>query len=247
MRPRNQTQLNHSYFSEIDSEKKAYWLGFLMADGCVFVPKRGAMRMSVHLASRDAAHLDLLKNEIEAGAKISVAPASVKLIVCSDEMCVDLIANGCSPRKSLKLKYPPVRSDLVGHFIRGYFDGDGSVCNHGGRLFVSFCGTLDFLTDMGKDLGFPDKKPVCKGNHYDLQFASVESVAALYSKMYTGATVWLARKRDAYDEGLRRPPKEMNCKQCLKPIQVEIGRGKANRRFCDRRCRDKHSRQAVNC
>lgn len=45
-------------------------------------------------------------------------------------MMGDLISNGCVPKKSLILKFPEediVSKELQSHFIRGYFDGDGSL------------------------------------------------------------------------------------------------------------------------
>lgn len=40
----------------------------------------------------------------------------------------DLSKHGCVPNKSLILKFPTtLPNELVNDFIRGYFDGDGSV------------------------------------------------------------------------------------------------------------------------
>lgn len=46
----------------------------------------------------------------------------------SDNMFVDLCKHGCVPNKSLILTFPrTIPDNLIHHFIRGYFDGDGSV------------------------------------------------------------------------------------------------------------------------
>jgi len=127
--------VNQDYFSDIDIEQKAYWLGFLMADGCIYSPTRGQKRLQVQLADKDSEHLRRLAGSLRFKGKIhnnsckanGYRPQSA-LFVTSDKLCSGLIKNGCTERKSLTLRFPKhVRRDLWGHLVRGYFDGNGSA------------------------------------------------------------------------------------------------------------------------
>ena len=41
-------EYNHSYFEIIDSEDKAYFLGFIYADGCLVTNKRSSLYIKIH-------------------------------------------------------------------------------------------------------------------------------------------------------------------------------------------------------
>ena len=43
-------------------------------------------------------------------------------------MCERLNDLGMMPNKSLKVDFPELEDKLYSHFIRGYFDGNGSLC-----------------------------------------------------------------------------------------------------------------------
>ena len=47
--------------------------------------------------------------------------------ITSDKMFSDLCKHGCVPNKSLILTFPVITEELIPHFIRGYFDGDGGI------------------------------------------------------------------------------------------------------------------------
>lgn len=132
------------FFEVIDTEEKAYWLGFLYADGCVSVykskktGKEKAMSLSVELSNKDMEFLQKLKNQLGSEKELKERVIenkgkkyfSVRLSICNTNLCRDLINKGCIPRKSLILKFPDntqVPKHLTNHFIRGYFDGDGCV------------------------------------------------------------------------------------------------------------------------
>ena len=135
--------INKNYFEKIDSSEKAYWLGFLMADGCIVEYKNKksgnlkAMGLQVSLKSDDISQLQMLKNDLESEAPISINNVklngkifkSCRIVFCCTKMCKDLIQLNCTPRKSLSAKYPankiPEQYEI--DFVKGYFDGDGAV------------------------------------------------------------------------------------------------------------------------
>lgn len=163
---------NEKFFKVIDTERKAYWLGFLYADGNVV--NYGNYEVKISLAYKDLNHLkefekDILLNENDTivysyTAKIKEKEyPSAKLIVSNKTIVEQLIDLGCIPNKSLTITFPDesiVPKHLIRHFIRGYFDGDGSVSPikyepnrkansyRSGNVCISFVGTDGFLTSL---------------------------------------------------------------------------------------------------
>lgn len=128
--------LNENYFDNIDTPNKAYILGFLYADGNIN-PKKQTISMS--LQEEDFEILEKIRNEIGSEKPLKFIDYSNKhdfgytyknqyrLLMFSKHMCESLIKLGMMPNKSLKLDFPEINAKLYRHFIRGYFDGDGSV------------------------------------------------------------------------------------------------------------------------
>lgn len=159
---------NENYFEKINSEDKAYWLGFLYADGFIIDSskqnggKRKGLGIGLALKEEDSYHVLNFLNaiqsnqtpiikEINLNGKIfkacSVSFGSVK-------MGEDLIKIGCTPRKSLTLEYPKgLSKKYFPSFIRGYFDGDGcvSLSSNEKSVSISMMGTNSFLSSI-KDM-----------------------------------------------------------------------------------------------
>jgi hypothetical protein len=113
---------NCRIFYNIDSSDKAYWLGFLYADGSVNWINRS---MNISLIDKD----HLIKFQEFLGSDYNIRFIEKRNIyslnISSIDLVKDLILHGCLTNKSRRLSYPPIPSDLDGDFIRGYFDGDG--------------------------------------------------------------------------------------------------------------------------
>ena len=168
---------NEKYFEVIDSEHKAYWLGFLYADGYVEPiyrkDKIKAFRIEIGLCIEDKPHLEKFIKDIDSNVVISDRSQKVgkkeyktcRVRINNTKMCRDLIKLGCTTRKSLVLTFPDVSivpNEFVKDFVRGYFDGDGCI-SYSERNYVdkrnnkeytqknivsSFVGTEDFLTKL---------------------------------------------------------------------------------------------------
>ena len=117
---------NDDYFETIDTEDKAYFLGLLFADGNVYTARN---RIQITLANEDAYILKAFADCIGYTGKMYIDREKYsKLILPSKKMCADLTRLGCTPNKSLTLQFPTeVPDELMHHFIRGYFDGDGHI------------------------------------------------------------------------------------------------------------------------
>ena len=138
---------NRTFFSTNTSES-FYWAGFIAADGCVSGKK--SKYLSMALAKKDHDHLEKFVKAIEFDRQIKKTSISL----CSKEMFNDLARFNIVPRKTKIYTFPEwlVNHPLVNHFMRGYFDGDGSIyysTNKPGfrkKLSISICGTKEFLT-----------------------------------------------------------------------------------------------------
>jgi hypothetical protein len=146
----NPCQVRRDYFKVIDSEEKAYWLGFIAADGCVYIGGR-QHTLSIQLQRRDRHWLEKFRDIIAPGATLTdnAGPHSTALTIGSQELVHDLLALGITPRKSNTLEWPKVPEIFVMPFLCGYFDGDGSLVRRKGRKTEQYSwhllGTYPFL------------------------------------------------------------------------------------------------------
>lgn len=126
--------LNQNYFRKIDTENKAYFLGFLFADGC---HSEEGSTIVISLQMRDKSILEKFAKELETDKPIRIrAPrnSSEQWVAIFDFhskfMADDLLKLGLVPRKSLIVNFPSLEllpEHLQKHFIRGYFCGNGCI------------------------------------------------------------------------------------------------------------------------
>jgi intein/homing endonuclease len=196
---RRKTKVDDSYFERIDTEHKAYWLGFLMADG---YNNQKDGKIEITLKSSDRQMLDLFNNDIQSDYKISDkkigAYNACRITVRSRQMSDNLAAHGCIQKKSLILKFPDIRDDLVPHFIRGYFDGDGSITSREKSYNFHIVGTKDFLEKCRGYIGLSNTKLDHKGESYDLRYGGRKNAETIYEYLYEAATIFLERKHTEF-------------------------------------------------
>lgn len=220
--------INQNYFEKIDNEWKAYWLGFLYADGCVRYKKNNKNNKQINalmvgLQMSDKGHIQKMLDSLQAENPIVEYESKqkektyyvAKTTVTNKKIVEDLIKLGCVPNKSLILKFPTeeqVPRKYIRHFLRGYFDGDG--CIHINlrkkRPSISFSvlGTKDFLNGFMETLIRDNKnlsrKPIIKDkrreNVYEFSFASVEDVNIIYNYLYKDCNIFLDRKLEKFDK-----------------------------------------------
>ena len=132
-------RIRHDFFSKIETELQAYLLGFYAADGNIN-EKRKTFR--IHLQKRDSELVYLYKDIISPDARVFTvqehettgrngmkitAHESFGVDITSAKLCNDLVNLGIGYTKSYsELHIPTIPNNLIRHFIRGYFDGDGS-------------------------------------------------------------------------------------------------------------------------
>lgn len=147
--------IKHNYFKTW-SNNMAYILGFICADGCINLDTRkngryGRIYFSIHKNDRKL----LEEIAIELGCSIKQVhdrkkEASSYLYVYSTEMYDDLVSLGLTSNKSLTLQWLDIPDEYLKDFIRGYYDGDGSITEvqqtlNYYKLVIQFLGTENFL------------------------------------------------------------------------------------------------------
>lgn len=205
------------YFSVIDTEEKAYWLGFIVADGYVSYnaeQSTGYYRLGFQLKESDAGHLKKFIKAIGGTMQVKYGKSTIKSIgkeyanctlrVYSKRMVEDLMALNVLPSKSTKEHMPPIEDELMRHFIRGLFDGDGcfsfSKSKQTGSYYgcFSIVGSLEVLSAAKEHLeskGFKLKiRP--QGAIYNLTSKSTKEAVAIMEYLQEDATVYLERKRN---------------------------------------------------
>ena len=137
----------------IDSPEKAYLLGLFYSDGCIH-SNDGSYYASIILHEYDKYLLDIIVDKFPF-FRLSKNTNHAWSIVCTRKAIVeDLLSNGMYFRKSTDnkelLRLPNLNKELVHHFIRGYFDGDGSVYRQKqGNTKIDIGGTgFNMITDI---------------------------------------------------------------------------------------------------
>lgn len=203
---------NDNYFENIDSEDKAYFLGLLFADGNVYLKRH---RVQITLVNEDAYILNKFAEYINYSGKLYLdRKLYSKLILPSKKMCNDLILLGCVPNKSLILTFPnKLPKELVHHFIRGYFDGDGHISKN--KLLINpyyninITSTENFLITLSSI--FIENNIIVSKSYKRYKNKEV-SAHTLYIKnksakqfvdyIYKNATMFLIRKNKIYENPL---------------------------------------------
>ncbi|MBS3146107.1 hypothetical protein J4471_00230 [Candidatus Woesearchaeota archaeon] len=143
-------KLNEGFF-KIWSHEMAYVLGWFFSDGTVSTNKHSC---SIHLHKKDSYILEEIKNLLDYGGPISFYKDSVMLRVESKMLHRDLINLGCKPRKSFNdYPFPKIPKEYLASFIRGFFDGDGSIMfNYPNTIKIAFVGNISFISGLEKEL-----------------------------------------------------------------------------------------------
>lgn len=209
------TSYNYDFFETIDTEEKAYWLGFIAADGCVYYDS-GRMRLQINLKGSDKEHLEKFQKAIGSTYKITekfVKQSPVcQVKINSNKMCEDLSKYNIVPRKSIIYTPVEISEELTHHFIRGFFDGDGWIKDYerknsnSFRVNVGIVGGDNCLDYFKKHLpeGFSIYKLKNNDNVKSLESSSREVLKATYDYLYKDATVFLNRKKERFDNILSR-------------------------------------------
>lgn len=147
--------IQEDYFDLIDSPEKAYWLGFLGADGYVH-QERGEIQFELQESDKSqvqklADALSCNKPLLEINGQFHDKSYTHWRFVIKCRHMVDTLQKyGITQRKSLTFYPKNIPQSLFDYWIIGYMDGDGCIFDTKGRIKISFTGTMTTLT-MIKD------------------------------------------------------------------------------------------------
>lgn len=217
----NKVKFNNTVFDSIDTEEKAYWLGFIFADGYIGFQKKGKKSnydFELSLKGTDKEHLGKFnkfmehddKNHVKIGKTFcgEVECERCRWFISDRHLWETLNSYGCTPRKSLTLQFPDKsifkNESLIRHFIRGYFDGDGCISFRDIEHFVphiSVLGTENFLQ------GIKDNIAELRDSHLYFNNSSNETLVLSSERdrafkilyyLYENSSIYLNRKYERY-------------------------------------------------
>lgn len=201
---------NQNYFDEIDSEEKAYMLGFLFADGYV---SEDGFNTTITLSHKDKYILEKFSSLIfenkpvyDRASKQHPGKIYSRLDICGKRINSKLCELGCVPAKSLILKFPEsLLCTLHNHFIRGYFDGDGSIIvskRKYNNYTVTITSTL-IMCEKIRDIIYNDTgiygKIYKHKNIYRYTVRGARQVEKISNFLYKDSTIFLQRKFDKFN------------------------------------------------
>lgn len=212
----------YDFFENINIEEKAYWLGFMFADGYIvdYSKKYGEDKFGITLHSKDKKTLEQFKKSIKSTNPITDVSSNGRqlhrIIMSSQKTVDDLISHGCVKQKSLILKPPiGVPQELVHHFIRGYFDGDGSIFWNKGAFerrdtwntpsySINITSTKEMIEWLIDQIGFGNiqKEERRTKTWYYVQSGN-KKVKQFCDYIYKDATIFMERKYQLYQDLLK--------------------------------------------
>ena len=199
---------DQGFFSSIDSARKAYWLGFVAADGHV---SDDGLNVTVHVS--DADHMSQLATDLMSAPNTVRKRNNVcRFDVYSQTLVRDLRTLGLFRNKSFTLSPPSLPEALERHFIRGLFDGDGSIkisnrrksryVNLVTEYTVSLCGThsvMSYCRDTISLACFASRPSIrVKDNLSHLEWGGRQQVIRILDWLYSDSDRFLQRKRDRW-------------------------------------------------
>ncbi len=212
-RPLREYALNERFFEKIDTPEKAYILGLFFADG-----NNDTTQFRIFLIDKEL--IEKVKITFEYSGPIKVIQPrqpthqiQYGLNLCSTKLCIDAAKCGCIPNKTFITRIPSLEilpHYLIRHFLRGVFDGDGTVSYYKkkNKYGIGYVGPADFMEDIKKflvdNLGITGS--ICRPSKNttnsirQLNFGGNLQVKAFLDWLYKDSTIHLNRKYDRYLE-----------------------------------------------
>jgi intein/homing endonuclease len=126
---RGSLEVNSDYFKEINTKKKAYWLGFIYGDGCVTENQSGSPVFCMTLKAEDVNHVRKLKKAIDSQHSVVVSNDMARIKITSPGLVAGLDSHGVDSEKTFSGSMPEIDDKYKRAFVRGLVDADGSLQN----------------------------------------------------------------------------------------------------------------------
>jgi hypothetical protein len=210
--------LDEDYFNKIDDQiigpDVMYWLGFITADGNVMNKQETkSYFLTIKLSLKDIVHLQKIQNCLKSNAKIKIINTQKDLARCvivfnSKYLVNSLKKYNIIPNKKKIYEFPSIliHHKFINSFIRGYFDGDGSVSIKNNSLRLNFYGTQNCIDNLSKIISYNCKLSI--HNMYNnknlkcIEYSGKEAVV-LIKWLYNDANVYLNRKYNLINDFIK--------------------------------------------
>jgi len=196
----------------LESHNGAWLLGFVAADGYLPITKGAKYRITITLARKDEDILHLIAQELGYEGPIYQFTASDGVSLSSSLSFSSKILRqkfeeyGIVNNKTFQLKeLPNLPKEYMLDFIRGYFDGDGSIYEpRGKKINTNFTSAnKEFLENVGNylhqelNLTIPTIHP--SHNAFDIRYYVKDSLI-LCNAFYNNDYLALPRKKNHYKQ-----------------------------------------------
>lgn len=205
---------NETFFQVIDSEQKAYWLGFIVADGNL---SKNETVMQIQQSRKDRDHLCKLGSILRQPVSNVIWRKKEKehegcYLAFSSKVCWShLFSHGIIPAKTYHDQsdvFKRISEPLKRHFIRGVFDGDGcvthSTCGSKENCTFDICGEENLMISIQSyihnKIGVSLAKPERRHLLTIITWSGKRQIAAIKEWMYKDASVFLERKKDVFED-----------------------------------------------
>lgn len=222
-------ELRHEFFKNIETEIQAYLLGFIAADGSIDEERH---TLSIHLSQSDKEICDLFTkyvspnayirldsgNTFKSRGRIYKSNDSIKVSISSKILVNNLKELGITQAKTWKeLHIPNIPNNLIIHFIRGYFDGDGcitysvrqpninnreknpriasrfEICSKRDEILKDIKAYMEMRFGIILNLNY-----VSRDNMYRLQTSRRDVIISIYNALYNKSNFYLLRKYNKF-------------------------------------------------
>lgn len=199
--------VNENFFDELN-ERSAYWLGFLYADGYVRLKDGKSGELKIKLKDTDKNHIEDFLNDIGSNAPIKCGIEKnskfCQANVNSTYLIKRLFNLGCVNNKTFKITLPELNDEIMCHFIRGYFDGDGGISKIKGKWDkVSIAGNQNFIESLKQYLLEYDISKIyiyTQGKIKILSITNISDIIKFKKIIYNNDTISLERKKNRFNE-----------------------------------------------
>lgn len=204
--------INENYFNEIDSHNKAYYLGFITADGYNYT-KKGTIVITQSGIQSDI--IFKLNAEIGSNAPIINKPNKTnqqkiyELRINSRKISNILSSYGIIQKKSHETYFPNISEEFYNSYILGYYDGDGGINfskNNYNNSIINFTGNESLINKIKEIIdnkfnrnGTISIRHKNKPNIITLNYTGKRSCYKILTWLYNDSTLFIDSKKDKYE------------------------------------------------
>lgn len=228
--------IKEDFFDDIDSEAKAYFLGFLYADG---YNNTDRYSVALSLQDKDRQILEKLNSLIQPTKPLQFVITKAisnsnqyRLVIANKRISQRIAELGCPKAKTFNIEFPSfMPRTLISHFVRGYFDGDGSIGKTNCCIVAthSFCLSLTeiFKRELEITPYLRTRHPERNHNIRMLEISGGRQLRRFLKWLYKDATIYMQRKYEKFKQHIEYEAKLGKERLCSIEgcQQKHVGRG----------------------